>query len=79
MNTPLSESCTMTASTPQSATASAGPTDPAVLALLRCPATKEPLREATKPDGSRVLMNASGTREYAFVRGIAVLVAKSDT
>jgi uncharacterized protein YbaR (Trm112 family) len=52
-----------------------GPMDPAVLALLRCPATKETLREVMKPDGTRVLTNASGTREYAFVRGIAVLIA----
>jgi uncharacterized protein YbaR (Trm112 family) len=49
--------------------------DPAVLALLRCPATKETLREVVRSDGTRVLTNASGTREYAFVRGIAVLIA----
>ncbi len=53
------------------------PVDPAVLALLRCPATKEPLREIVKPDGTRVLSNTSGTREYAFVRGIPVLVAQA--
>lgn len=52
-----------------------GLVDPAVLALLRCPATKEALREVVKPDGTRVLTNASGTHEYAFVRGIAVLIA----
>lgn len=57
--------------------APAASVDPAVLALLRCPATKEPLRETTKPDGTRVLVNASGTREYAFVRGIPVLVAQA--
>ncbi len=53
------------------------PLDPAVLALLRCPATKEPLREIVKPDGTRALSNTSGTREYAFVRGIPVLVAQA--
>jgi uncharacterized protein YbaR (Trm112 family) len=56
----------------------AAPLDPEVLRLLRCPATKEPLREITKPDGSRILQNISGTRDYAFVRGIAVLVATSN-
>jgi uncharacterized protein YbaR (Trm112 family) len=73
----------MTASNVKSAaTQASGPTtvvvpvDPAVLALLRCPATKETLREVVKADGTRALVNESGTCEYALVRGIAVLVAK---
>lgn len=68
------QSTTPTTSSPAPSPANQ-PIDPAVLALLRCPATKETLREVTKPDGTRVLMNASGTREYAFVRGIPVLIA----
>jgi uncharacterized protein YbaR (Trm112 family) len=51
---------------------------PAVLALLRCPVTKEPLRaesDAT-PGASAWLVNASGTHRYPVIDGVPVLIRR---
>ncbi|MEZ0273547.1 MAG: hypothetical protein ACAH88_01470 [Roseimicrobium sp.] len=60
--------------------------DPKVLSLLRCPATKQPLRAAT-PEEKRahnlaedeeVLASQDGTRVYGAPEGLPLLLSAKD-
>ena len=59
---------------------------PAMIALLRCPVTKQPLRLATTaetatygiPEGDVALASEDGTRLYRTVNEMPVLLASSE-
>jgi uncharacterized protein YbaR (Trm112 family) len=60
--------------------------DPKVLSILRCPATKQPLRAATPEEkrahglaeGEEALVSQDGTRIYGAPEGLPLLLSAKD-
>ena len=57
-----------------------------LLAILRCPATKQPLHYATAeekkqhglPESEEVLVTEDGTRVYRVINGLPILLSTND-